>query len=156
MKTINIQINEQAGIARKNEFVRLGVPLLEGQVTEAKQLFLQTENIDTPCQFKPLTYWPDGSLRWVLASFQTTLEANQTNTFELIKSEKRVNNTTVDQEIKVEQRQQELEVQTGTHLFLISQTKLQWQSEKTHCTTSIQFTDIDKQPCQAKLDTHGK
>ena len=46
-----------------------GVPFPQGTLTALTQLALTQNGQEVPLQIKPLGYWPDGSLKWVLLTF---------------------------------------------------------------------------------------
>lgn len=68
---------DRAGLARSNEPVGLGIPLPPGALADTSELALSWhgESSSIPFQAKPLTSWPDGSIRWVHISFLATLQA---------------------------------------------------------------------------------
>ncbi len=46
-----------------------GVPLPRGAVSDPANVRLQREGADVPLQAKPVGYWPDGSIMWLLLTF---------------------------------------------------------------------------------------
>jgi len=74
MENIAIRIEETDGIARINESVSLGVPLPKGCVRSVCNLELVDDANPLRAQFTPLARWPDGSIRWVHASFLCNLK----------------------------------------------------------------------------------
>lgn len=74
---VPLTVQEPAGVDRKNEPVTSGVPLPEGAIKEVGQLSLDgPAGQNVPCQFTPLSRWPDGSLKWVLLDFQSSVGAS--------------------------------------------------------------------------------
>lgn len=56
----------ESGVARSNDPVVIGFPFEKGQISSIDQLRITGAS---EYQFRPLGYWPDGSVRWALASF---------------------------------------------------------------------------------------
>ena len=46
-----------------------GVPLPRGKLRDAGNVRLLRDRADVPLQTKPLAYWPDGSIKWLLLTF---------------------------------------------------------------------------------------
>ncbi|MGQ9661968.1 MAG: hypothetical protein ACUVWX_06480, partial [Kiritimatiellia bacterium] len=82
-----LRLEEQVGVARVNEPVRMGIPLARGVAKEVVELAL-ADAADQPiaCQFREVMRWPeDNSLRWVHVVFQASVPANGTGVVKLIK-----------------------------------------------------------------------
>jgi hypothetical protein len=55
-----------------------GVPMPQGGLADANALRLRSDaGVDLPVQCRPLSRWPDGSLKWVLVDFQADVAAGQ-------------------------------------------------------------------------------
>lgn len=63
-----LRVRERHGVARSAADICIGVPLPKGWARDCGALTLRdgTGNL-IPHQFRPLSGWPDGSLKWVLA-----------------------------------------------------------------------------------------
>jgi hypothetical protein len=71
-----LTIPEQAGVERRNEPVRMGIPLAKGVVSDVAELTLKDGGKTVPAQFSEVMRWPeDNSLRWVHVVFQTSVKA---------------------------------------------------------------------------------
>lgn len=71
---ININLLEEAGIARQPARIRVGVPFPQGRVFQTKHLTLRDNTGKIrPAQFAVMTLWPDQSLKWVLTQFDAEL-----------------------------------------------------------------------------------
>ena len=82
--SIPLTVTEPAGIVRRDEPVRSGIPLSRGAVGSPECLALVDEDGKTvPVQFETLSRWEDGSVRWVLLKFLQSIEARQTRHFRL-------------------------------------------------------------------------
>lgn len=55
-----------------------GVPFAEGDVRDPAALFVRDGDRRIPLQARVLSRWPDGSVRWLLADWQTQLGAGET------------------------------------------------------------------------------
>ena len=77
--SIPLTVTEPAGIVRRDEPVRSGIPLSRGAVGSPECLALVDEDGKmVPVQFETLSRWEDGSVRWVLLKFLQSIEARQT------------------------------------------------------------------------------
>lgn len=75
-KAIRLEIEEPSGVDRFNWPVSRGVPFSQGELTDVKHIILRGPDKERiPIQVKPLVFWKDGSIKWVLVQFQTTLLA---------------------------------------------------------------------------------
>lgn len=82
-----LTINEQVGVARSNEPIRMGVPLAKGVAKDVSELALtDSGGLPIPCQFVEVMRWPgDNSLRWVHVIFQASVGAKGKTTVKLVK-----------------------------------------------------------------------
>ena len=77
--TVSLHLQERAGITRQCWPMTRGIPLAQGAVQNVDALHLSTESGDIlASQLRPLAHWPDGSVKWVLADWQTNVQAQQT------------------------------------------------------------------------------
>ena len=77
MTPFKIQFVEESGHDRVAEGVRVGLPFSKGVLRDPGSIGLTTgDGQQVPAHFKPLVDWDDGSVRWLLASFQIDLAAN--------------------------------------------------------------------------------
>ena len=113
-----IVIQEQAGLARINEFVRLGVPWAQGQLrpTSPVQL-LDSADRHLPCQTKALNHWPDGSIKWLLTDFPVSLPAGETGRYRLMVADKPL--SPASPAVTVHQGSDTWQVDTGSGIFTI-------------------------------------
>src|SRR5262245_31541203 len=81
---VPIVVQERAGIARVSEPVTLGVPLARGVLMPATPVRIVDSN-STPvdAQFRTMSVWDDGSIRWLKCDFQATVAANSTSQYQL-------------------------------------------------------------------------
>ncbi len=83
-KWVALHVREEDGLARRAWPLTRGVALPEGSAREIDSLCLWDEsNLAQPAQFRVLSRWHDGSIKWVLTDFQADLSARQSKTFAL-------------------------------------------------------------------------
>lgn len=82
-----LTVQEQVGATRRDEPVRMGVPLPKGLVKNVNELaLLDAGGRPVPCQFKAVATWlEDKSLRWVHVIFRAAVPAKGKALFKLIK-----------------------------------------------------------------------
>ena len=79
-----LSVEEPSGVARPNWPVTSGVPFAAGALRDPKAVELRTvDGAILPLQTDVLARWPDGSVRWLLLDFQTSLAAKQQKKFRL-------------------------------------------------------------------------
>lgn len=155
MNPIVIRLKENNGISRQGEPVRLGIPLPQNSLLRSDQLSLEHPNNNELIlgQFKPLAYWPDGSIRWLLACFLSDLDANQSLAITLRKTGKQVSS---DFNNNASQSADGLCINTTQNQFVVATDALSWQlnndSSKVPRKTYIQLTTPSGVHCDAQLD----
>ena len=71
MQRLILTVQEESGIERRAWPVTRGVPLPQGAVAECADLWLEdARGRAVTLQSRPLSHWPDGSIKWVLVDFQ--------------------------------------------------------------------------------------
>lgn len=147
MKPIPIQITESAGISRVREPISMGIPLTQGAVNQVSDLTI--EGINGPAQFAPLSYWPDGSCRWVKTQFQINLEPNSTASLTITKAQ---NAKAATQNLTVKSTQQHITVETGCLSAVVDQNSLRWTVQDRD--SLILIKDSQGRTCKEQLP-HG-
>ena len=75
---IPIFVEERAGLDRKREALRLGIPLARGLLREPSRVVLVDESgRQLEHQARALALWPDQSIKWLLLDALTTLGAHE-------------------------------------------------------------------------------
>jgi hypothetical protein len=116
-----IIIEERSGIPRNNEPVTFGVPFPKALLRDVKSFRLSaTDQKLLPIQAKPLALWPDGSLKWVLLDFQTSVKENEKNYFLLQWDRTDFPHPPIDNPIKIKQKGHCLEINTGAACFVLN------------------------------------
>lgn len=156
MEKTAIRLNETIGIARIKEPVSLGIPLPQGAAQSTHQLALMDAQQPVDVQLAPLAYWPDGSIRWVHASFLVSLDADSEKQIELARLER---SSTAQQAPAFNQTIDGLEVQTSTGRVLLKPGTLTWHvsnsgSESSQSTVILR--DETGEPCTAKAESTWK
>ena len=79
---VRFKVNETTGIARNGWPITSGVPFAKGQLPASQAVALRDETgTAVPVQSEVLSRWADGSVRWLLLDFQTSLRAKQAKRF---------------------------------------------------------------------------
>ena len=153
MEKITIRLEEKNGAARIKEPVGLGIPLPQGTVQSIHQLALMNGQEPINVQLEPLTNWPDGSLRWVHASFLVSLDSGQVKDLELVKPQEPNANTS--HEPAIEQNSEGCVIRTSTGSVVLVSNSLSWQvtQQNNPGTPSIvMLSDEAGLPCTVKAD----
>ncbi|MCM8787663.1 MAG: hypothetical protein NC935_06370 [Candidatus Omnitrophica bacterium] len=82
---IPIILDELSGINRIDEPVTGGIPIKKGLLFDTKNICLINQNKIIPVQTQILSRWSDGSIKWLLLDFKTSLNAKEKKKFFLIK-----------------------------------------------------------------------
>ena len=85
MSRPNVVLQEKHGFSRTFDPVQLGIPLAQGYLQDAQPHYLKycDGELVTPFQTRPISYWPDNSVRWLHVSFPANLAPKQTRVVEL-------------------------------------------------------------------------
>lgn len=80
---IKLTVTNDSSITRNKELISNGLPLPQHlRVRDTAKLALFSESgAYVPAQFQALSWWPDGSLKWVLISFVADVSADETRIF---------------------------------------------------------------------------
>ena len=78
-------VNETAGLTRANEPVTVGVPIARGVLANTNGLRLvNPSGRCVPVQLKPLAYWPDGTIKWLLIDAAMHIDASASDPWFLV------------------------------------------------------------------------
>ncbi|CDI03958.1 conserved hypothetical protein [Candidatus Competibacter denitrificans Run_A_D11] len=121
-----VWLQERHGFARRKQPVRIGIPLCHGQVFDSAE----TGVIDhtgswLPSQARPLSWWPDRSIKWLLVDFLADLQAGERAGFTVVsKSQDKTQTAAIDQfpVLSWQESAEALVVSTGIATFSISKT----------------------------------
>lgn len=81
---VPLKVKEYAGVDRINDPVTTGIPLPQGVVMKEQTLRIKDgKGKEIPSQFRVLSRWPDGSIKWVLADFQATVKSGKETLYSL-------------------------------------------------------------------------
>ena len=115
---IPLYIDESAGVQRRGEPVTTGVPLHRGDLQNLDRLSITGPGGGpVPAQFRTLSRWPDGSVRWVLVDFQAEVEPDGRAVYVLEDSGKGVAHA---QAIRVDETEEAISVSSGQLSFAVS------------------------------------
>ncbi|MFO7899291.1 MAG: hypothetical protein R6V58_09545 [Planctomycetota bacterium] len=92
-----LSIKEPVGVPRKNEPLRMGIPVPKGLVKDAGEVALtDARGEPIPCQVRTVARWlDDKSVRWVHAVFQASVPANGEVKVKLVKGKAAASETGV-------------------------------------------------------------
>ncbi|KKL61495.1 hypothetical protein LCGC14_2194720, partial [marine sediment metagenome] len=116
---IPITVTEPNGVGSRRGHVSTGVPLLVGQMADAKDLrLLDDRGKEVVAQFRPLARWwnKDNSLRWVLVDFTARLGGHQSRQYVLTDGGK----AKYESPLKVTRTDARIVVDTGSAEFVIN------------------------------------
>ncbi|MBQ0762759.1 hypothetical protein [Marinobacter psychrophilus] len=153
MEKITIRLEEKDGTARIKEPVGLGIPLPKGGVQAIHQLALMNGQEPINVQLEPLAHWPDGSLRWVHASFLVSLGSGQVKDLELAKPQKL--KATTSHESAIEQTSDGCVIRTSTGSVVLVSNSLSWQVTQQNNpdkSSTVTLSDEAGLPCTDKAD----
>jgi hypothetical protein len=119
---IPIRVEEQHGIERSHDPVRLGVPVPRGQLFDATCVHLKDESgKHLPCQGRALAHWPDASVKWLLLDFIATLGEGESTVFTLAPGPdvSEDSHATAESSLHLTESAEWVEVDTGKATFIV-------------------------------------
>jgi hypothetical protein len=107
-------LKEEAGVARAAAPVTFGLPLPQGGVFDLAHFqVLSPRGAPVPAQFVATSFWPDGSLRWVLVDTVVGLAAGAEETYQVEFGEDVAPTPVKPSHLQVEDTRREIQVNTG-------------------------------------------
>ena len=83
-RQVEVEILEEAGVARDEVPVTFGFPLPLGGVYDLEHVrLLSAAGEEISAQFAATSYWPDDSLKWILVDFSDRLDAGERKVYTL-------------------------------------------------------------------------
>ncbi|OGJ90580.1 MAG: hypothetical protein A2268_06400 [Candidatus Raymondbacteria bacterium RifOxyA12_full_50_37] len=110
---IPLRVYEYHGVPRIQEPVATGVPLPKGAYKNTR--YFQIDGADNYC-FNPLMFWPDSSIRWMLAQFNASVPAHGETVYIL---EDNSPGTIPMTSLEVSETSEYISVSTGVLIFRI-------------------------------------
>lgn len=80
---VPISVRESSGLQRCDEVLSVGVPFPPGRLLTESTAYVRRGDRVLHTQCRPLSVWPDGSVKWLLVTFQLSIDANSTEMLEL-------------------------------------------------------------------------
>ncbi len=118
--TIPITLTHEAACPLKAWSITRGVPLPKGMYTDTEGLCVLNPAGDlVPAQYRVLSHWPDGSVRWVLTDFQADGPADQPLIYSLIHRPDEIA-PAHPLPVRIEETDEHIIVDTGRLRFYIS------------------------------------
>lgn len=119
---VSIVVKEEHGENRRHWPLTRGVPLPKGRVEKVSHLGVRNESgIPIPAQFRVLSLWPDGSIKWVLVDFNVDVDAHCTVVF-TVHVDQAARVTSSASTIRVEHLDEVINVDTGPLSFSVNRT----------------------------------
>jgi len=110
---VNVNLLEEAGVARRDTPVTFGLPLPRSGLYDLASLrVLAPGGRELPAQFTATAFWPDDSLKWVLVDFQADLDAGQEADY-VVEFEAAANHRPKLSSLKVDESSDAIHVDTG-------------------------------------------
>jgi len=153
MEKVAIRLEEKNGVARVKEPVGLGIPLPKGAVQTIHQLALMDGQRPISVQLNPLAHWPDGSIRWVHASFLISLDASSEKDLALARTQKPYPSS---REPVFDQTTDCPVIHTSTGSVTLQSNCLAWQvnnSNNAGIPSTVTLSDDTGTRCTAKAET---
>lgn len=116
--TVTLRVEELAGFERTIEPVRSGVPFPKGALIDPGQVRLVAGHSEVPMDAQVLAKWDDGSIKWLLLDFQTSLQPHEGRDYALEYGPGISSNSQAG--LKIEENDEYLRVDTGAARFEIS------------------------------------
>jgi len=89
---IKVVIKDEHGLFRENHTFEFSLPFANGVMTQSHALlFNEDDGVQKNVHFQPLTYWPNGSIKWARCWLDCTLKAGEQKTLHLTLIENKVN-----------------------------------------------------------------
>jgi hypothetical protein len=154
MDNIAIQLEEKNGMARINEPVSLGIPLPKGAVRTTNNLVLMDEQRPLGLQLAPLAHWPDGSIRWVHASFLIRLDPNSKKF--LMLAQRKISSFITPEPV-IKQTTEGLVIDTSSGSVALQPNRLTWQAFNNNhrsFSSTVILSDDSSVPCMVKAETN--
>lgn len=152
MEKIAIQLENVNDIARIDEPVGLGIPLVKGTVQAVHNLTLMDDQTPLSLQLEPLAHWPDGSIRWVHASFLINLAPNSKKGLVLAQQ---VPSTDTSEPV-IRHSPESLVIHTSTGSVVLQSRNLAWQAfnhDDAGTPSTVAMSDETNEPCSAIAET---
>jgi len=119
--TLQVTVEEPAGVPRQQWPVTSGVPLPTGILRDpADTALFDRDGLSLPLQTEVLARWPDGSIRWLLLDFPIDLASKEKKALTL-RYGPGTRPSTIDRPIQVRQESARVVVETGVMRLEIPQ-----------------------------------
>ncbi len=113
---ISLKLKEADGINRVEELMTLGFPLPKSAFHKEDSLSVKEGSEYVKTQTSPLSYWPDGSIKWLLVDFPYTLRSEEEKNLEFSNDSSIVTNE-YPYSIKIQNTQEKWSIHTGKAQF---------------------------------------
>lgn len=117
--SVDLTVQERAGVARKPGMITCGVPFARGALKNPDLLAAESGGQAVPAQFGTLAKWDDGSVRWALLDCQLELPAGEQRVLSILDSGR---NPAPAAGIRLSESADGVTVSTGPLTFTVSRT----------------------------------
>ncbi|MCZ6675873.1 MAG: glycoside hydrolase family 127 protein [Candidatus Poribacteria bacterium] len=120
VRTVRLNVSEDKGMPRRNWPVSRGVPLPPGELYDLDSVWVaDADGQPVLAQFRELSRWPDGSLKWVLADFCVDVPAEGETAYAFCYGQKPASIPSGGT-IQIEENEERLTVCTGPLRFSVN------------------------------------
>jgi len=117
---IELKVREEYGLERKRWPLTRGVPLPQGRLSDIGRLWLEDPaGNSVPAQFRVLSRWPDGGVKWVLVDFQGDVGEGGEAIYALCCGERR-KEARPESALEIVEEEERVEICTGPLRFAVS------------------------------------
>jgi rhamnogalacturonyl hydrolase YesR len=118
---VALRVSDRLGVARAREPVCSGVPFARGVLQPNAPMHVEAgDGRALPTQVRPLGFWPDGSVKWLLVQFEADCAANAEPTYTLVPDE----GPASEQRVTVQETDTEVILNTGALRASVPKTAL--------------------------------
>ena len=119
-KPVPVEIVNRYDFPVENRPFSIGVPCVEGMLFARQKLRLDCNGQAKPFHVTPLAHWPDGSMKWLLLDFQSSIKASETLQLQLTSADNASDQVPELKPVMVSETDDAFVVDTGVTQFTIS------------------------------------
>ena len=117
---VSLSVSETKGISRQNVPITQGVPLPKGALHDLDSVWVENgDGQPVSAQFRALSRWEDGSLKWVLTDFSADVPAEGQVDYAFCYGQKPAS-IPLDETIQIEESDDQITVCTGPLRFVVN------------------------------------
>ena len=85
---VPLTVSDRTGAGQPNAFVCSGVPFARGELKDMNISLKGADGREWPSAFRPMVFWPDGSIKWLQIQTRVSLDQGERKTFQLVDGKK--------------------------------------------------------------------